>query len=60
MKYQYKCNQCNTEIEVERSIKDEERAPVCIDCHGTMSRVWNAPVITFSGPGFYTTDNKQV
>lgn len=57
MIYQYKCNQCNTELEVERSIKDEERAPVCIDCHGTMARIWNSPAITFNGPGFYSTDN---
>lgn len=56
MIYQYKCNQCNTEMEVERSIKDPERAPTCIDCHGTMARIWNAPPITFSGGGFYTTD----
>ena len=56
MIYQYKCNQCNTEIEVERSIRDEERAPTCIDCHGTMSRVWNAPAIEFKGRGWYSTD----
>lgn len=58
MIYQYKCNQCNTEIEVERSIHDPERAPTCIDCHGTMARVWNSPAITFNGPGFYVNDSK--
>lgn len=58
MIYQYKCNQCNAEVEVERSIKDEERAPVCIDCHSTMARLWNSPAITFNGAGFYTTDSK--
>lgn len=58
MIYQYKCNSCKTELEVERAITDPERAPTCIDCHNTMSRVWTAPAITFSGPGFYTTDSK--
>ena len=56
MIYQYKCNACNTELEVERGINEEERYPTCIDCHSTMSRVWTAPPITFSGKGFYTTD----
>lgn len=56
MIYQYKCNVCNTEIEIERGIKEPERVPTCIDCHGTMSRVWNSPAITFNGAGFYTTD----
>lgn len=56
MIYQYKCNQCNSEVEVERSIKDKALAPICTNCHGTMSRVWNAPAIEFKGRGFYTTD----
>jgi putative FmdB family regulatory protein len=56
MKYQYKCK-CGSELEIERSIHAEESAPICMDCHESMSRVWNAPPITFSGSGFYTTDN---
>lgn len=56
MRYQYKCNACNTELEVERSITEEERAPVCMDCHNTMSRVWSSPAISFKSPGFYSTD----
>ena len=56
MIYEYKCNQCNTNLEIERSITEEERAPICTHCYGTMSRVWNAPPITFNGVGFYTTD----
>jgi len=56
MRYQYKCNQCNSELEVERSITEEERAPICMDCHATMSRVWSAPAIEFRGRGWYSTD----
>ena len=56
MIYQYKCNACNTEIEIERGIRDPEVAPICIDCHGTMSRVWSSPAITFNGAGFYVND----
>ena len=57
MIYQYKCNQCNTEIEIERGINEPERSPSCMDCHGTMARVWNTPAITFRGKGFYSTDH---
>ena len=56
MIYQYKCNACNTEIEIERGIRDPEVAPICIDCHGTMNRVWSSPAITFNGAGFYVND----
>jgi putative FmdB family regulatory protein len=55
MIYQYKCK-CGSEIEIERSIHEEALAPLCIDCHETMSRVWTSPAITFNGKGFYTTD----
>lgn len=57
MIYQYKCNACNTQIEIERGINEPERSPACMDCHGTMARVWNTPAITFRGKGFYSTDN---
>lgn len=56
MIYQYKCNACNTELEVERSIHEEALSPTCIDCHATMSRVWTTPAIEFKGRGFYSTD----
>lgn len=59
MIYQYRCNACNKELEVERSIHDPERAPTCIDCHGTMTRIWNSPAISFNASGFYSTDNRK-
>ena len=55
MIYQYKCSACNTEIEIERGIRDPEVAPICIDCHGTMVRVWNSPAFK-PGPGMYSYD----
>lgn len=58
MIYQYKCNRCNTEMEVERSIHDPERAPTCIDCHGTMARVWTSFAFK-PAPGMYSHDNQK-
>ena len=56
MIYGYKCK-CGSSIEIERSIHEEALAPLCIDCHETMTRVWDTPAITFKGAGFYKTDN---
>ena len=58
MIYSYKCA-CGSTLEVERSIHDDAMAPMCMDCHATMQRTWDAPPITFRGKGFYTTDNPK-
>ena len=58
MIYSFKCK-CGLQVEVERSIHDDLIAPVCTDCHETMSRVWDTPAITFKGAGFYKTDNAK-
>ncbi len=59
MNYDYKCEQCNSELTVERSIHAEASNPTCFNCHTTMNRVWSTPTITFNGTGFYSTDNKK-
>ena len=59
MNYDYKCEKCSSELTVERSIHAEASDPMCFNCHQTMSRVWSSPPVTFSGTGFYTTDNKK-
>ena len=58
MIYGYKCK-CGSTIEIERSMHEEALAPLCIDCHETMTRVWDTPAITFKGAGFYKTDNQS-
>lgn len=59
MFYQYRCEKCKSEIEIERSIHAEANAPLCITCHELMSRIWSSPAVTFNAPGFYVTDNKR-
>lgn len=58
MIYSFKC-QCGNTIDIEQSIHDAIVEPVCTDCHQSMSRSWSSPAITFTGSGFYSTDNKK-
>ena len=57
MNYDYKCDVCGDQQEVERSIHAEADNPVC--CQTTMQRLWSAPPVRFNGTGFYSTDNPK-
>lgn len=59
MIYEYKCGQCQIEIQVERSIHAEASEPTCSECKVLMNRVWGLGGITFNGSGFYSTDNPK-
>jgi len=50
-KYDYKCETCNSTIEVTRSF-DEEGSPLCTTCNSTMIRQWNATPAIFRGGGW--------
>jgi len=58
MTYDYKCEVCNTTQSVERAMSEAEVLPICTGCQSHMTRVWAIGGVTFSGPGFYSTDNK--
>ena len=55
--YEYACIECDTSVEITRSISEPESVPSCSICGYHMTRVWNAPGIQFKGSGFYKTDN---
>jgi putative FmdB family regulatory protein len=55
--YEYKCNKCGIQYEVERSIHTEASDPIC--CDTAMSRVYYAPPVKFNGTGYYSTDNPK-
>lgn len=59
MIYEYKCPNCSTILEVERSIHAEASTPLCADCGELMNRVWSSPPVTFRGPDFYSNDSKN-
>jgi putative FmdB family regulatory protein len=50
-RYDYKCENCSSVIEIERSF-DEESVPVCTSCNTSMSRVWQATPAVFKGGGW--------
>lgn len=57
--YEYACIQCDTSIEITRSIKDPETIPPCSVCGYNMTKVYNSFGIQFKGGGFYKTDNAK-
>ena len=56
-RYDYKCEVCGGQQEVERSIHAEADNPIC--CQAVMTRLFNVPPVRFEGPGFYSTDNPK-
>ena len=56
-RYDYKCEVCGGQQEVERSIHAEADNPVC--CQRIMGRLFSAVPVRFEGTGFYTTDNPK-
>jgi putative FmdB family regulatory protein len=55
--YEYKCMDCNSNVEVSRGFNDPDVAPMCTNCHGTMQRHYGSVGVQFKGSGFYKTDN---
>lgn len=57
MIYEYECPGDGEIIEIERAVSEPEIDYACGLCGAKLRRVWSAPVITFKGSGFYSTDN---
>jgi putative FmdB family regulatory protein len=49
-KYDYKCNACGGQQELERSIHAEADSPVC--CNQNMERMFSVPGVQFKGGGW--------
>ena len=56
--YEYACKTCTQTVTVNRGIKELEFKPKCLKCDAYMVRVYDAPVVTFNSPGFYSTEGK--
>lgn len=54
--YLYDCKSCEVRVTVVRSVHDPERIPLCVGCGKHLVRVFDAPNVSFSGSGFYSTD----
>lgn len=56
--YQYRCKDCDTDLEVVQKFTDDALTdcPVCEG--GTLRKVFNAVGVVFKGSGFYRTDSR--
>jgi putative FmdB family regulatory protein len=51
--YEYRCEVCSKQIEVQRSIDDKlERSPYCPNCTVPMKRVYSLGGVVFKGNGW--------
>ena len=62
--YVYKCEKCNTIIEVEQKITDPKfnfhnEVEQCSVCIGTIHRLIYPSLLQFNGSGFYVNDYKN-
>lgn len=56
-KYDYKCDECETVVEVQKSFSDPDQE-LCATCGAEMSKVYTPIGVTFKGSGFYRTDSR--
>ena len=57
--YEYECRQCKTKESFSRSISDKDPGYYCHACNLQLYRVYYPIGVTFSGGGFYSTDNRS-
>lgn len=55
--YQYRCNDCDTDLEVVQKFSDAALTE-CPSCEGQLRKVYSAVGVVFKGSGFYATDNR--
>lgn len=56
--YQYRCKDCDTELEVVQKFTDDALTE-CPNCaNGELRKIYNAVGVVFKGSGFYRTDSR--
>ena len=53
--YEYKCQQCGTQLEKRQSVSDPPLS-TCEKCHGKLEKQWSLSGFQFKGAGWYVTD----
>ena len=54
--YDYKCPKCGMTTVVIRTLKEEEKKPICIEDAIELVRNYSSPPVQFKGTGFYQND----
>jgi len=57
--YSYKCKECEFEIELVQKFSDEPLKK-CYKCGGEVYRVIFAVPVHYKGPGFFTTEQRNI
>ena len=57
-RYDYKCPQCETQVEVEHPMSEHPTIH-CPSCGAEAQRVFSTSGIVFEGHGFYNTDQRN-
>ena len=55
--YSYRCTECDNAFDIVQSFTDDSLT-VCPVCGGKLRKVFSPVGVTFSGSGFYRTDNR--
>lgn len=55
--YSYRCTACETAFDIHQAFT-EDSLTVCPTCGGALRKVFSAVGVTFSGSGFYSSDNR--
>lgn len=50
--YDYACKTCENRVSIMLSIKENPKAPVCIECKAEMPREYGVQAVTFKGTGW--------
>ncbi|NLC97470.1 MAG: FmdB family transcriptional regulator [Actinomycetales bacterium] len=56
--YQYRCQDCGSELEVKQSFADPALTE-CPSCQGSLRKVFGAAGVVFKGSGFYRNDARS-
>lgn len=56
--YQYKCDNCESDFDIEKSVHDSS-IPKCKICNLDLRKIFSLGGILFNGSGFYSTDNRK-
>ena len=56
--YEYKCADCETDLEVVQSIHDNSLTE-CPECGGSLRKQFGNVGVVFKGSGFYKTDSRS-
>lgn len=56
--YEFQCTECGHVFDILQVKYRSDSCPKCKKCGAASKRLFSVPLVTYNGPGFYTTDSK--